>query len=231
LGFLLVGGANAAPVTINTNDGLVDPNWPTPRYISSSDNPAIPNALEIKTGYLASNPDRIYFRIQTYAAPASPTGYTAVAGIDCNNDNNTNDPYDRLIGYAPTGDYVWVADGTGSLIGSPGVQYGERVPASPNNDNLEWQLYFGAGSGLPISVFPDACRGAINVQFAITTFPGGVVQDQTGLYPWNIPTALDMEEFSATSGGSSRNIDLLILVGFLVISGIGTCMFAVWQRR
>ncbi len=191
------GLASAGWTTINTDDGLVDPNWGTADY---SDSCAFTSRQvdEIKNAWVRWDGTAIYFRIETCAGPPltpkSGTGpltksMRAIAAIDCNNNGNFEEDADRLVVYydntGPNPDQVWLITGTKNpVVQLPSTEYSEEVPtASPTS--IEWQM--------PIEYIYPACRastGALQVGLATVEVYQGtstVIDQISSTITWHNP--------------------------------------------
>lgn len=161
-----VGGALASAgwATINTDDGLVDPNWDAPDYTDPCTFTSR-QVDEIKNAWVRWDGTAIYFRIETCAGPPltpkSGSGLLtksmrAVAAIDCNNNGNFQEEADRLVVYydntGPNPDQVWLLTGTKDpVVQLPTTAYSEEVPSS-SPTSIEWQM--------PVQYIYPACRAS-----------------------------------------------------------------------
>jgi hypothetical protein len=234
-GLLVTGIVFAAPpaAPINTNDGIVDPQWSTPIYTSPSNRTDITDTLEIKYAWVMSDGNQLYFRIQTYAPAALISGYGAVAAIDCDQDGLTNTHVDRLITWEISNDALayrygdtFETVGLYCTVGFP-CPYGERVN-SPNNDNVEWR---GDYSVIPLDsvAFPAGCRDAIGISIAIANMSSPSIMDNTPLYPWNVPTNVEVKGLKASSRPNLAPLMLGVLL--LLIFAAGVTAVVNYKRR
>jgi hypothetical protein len=234
-GLLITGVVMAAPpaTPINTSDGIVDPQWNAPIYTSSSNRSDVTDTLEIKNAWVMSDDKQLYFRIQTYAAPALISGYGVVAAIDCNQDGATNTRADRLITWEISNDALayrygdtFEAVGLYCVVGFP-CPYGERVN-NPEDDNVEWR---GDYSVIPLDVesFPADCRDNISISLAIANMTSGTTMDYTPLYPWNVPTNVEVKNIKASSRPDFTPSTVWV-ISFALAAVLGAVLIFRWRR-
>lgn len=209
---------SAAMITIETNDGLVDPNWAANPYtqlaIDHPRNTAISETVDIKNAWFANDSTFITFRIQTYAGPLASPDKVAVGILDCNLDNDADDSVDRKIVFNPNNDTYVIYRGNGEFLSSIDVTRSERIA-----DSVEFKVMWTNMDPACHTTNPNHTKLA----FAIAA-SGGAVLDQAGFYDWNVPTSVTLKEFSGSSGISSEQAQLMLLGGglslfFLVIGG------------
>lgn len=235
LALLVTGIVFAAPLValIDTNDGQVDSDWGTPIYTSAANQEDKTDTIEIKNAWLMSDSEQLYFRIQTYAASALISGYGAVAAIDCNQDGLTNTRDDRLIAWEVSNDALTFRYGdTLESVGQPCIigfpcEYGERVNV-PNNDNVEWRADYSVIDPVQYTTFPADCRDAVNISLAIVNMTSTAIADNTPLYPWNVPTSVDVKEIKAAS---RPGISMFALGGIALVLVGGLSAGLIYRRQ
>lgn len=223
----------AAKFTINTNNGAVDATWPAAIYTSNSTCAKPLNSRdEIQYGWAGNDDNYYYFRIQTCASPAlSADSRRFVGGIDCNNDGDVDDPDinpgagqygDRLVVWQPSGsnDAVWLTDGARTLVAGQSPTDGERI-----NANIELRV--------PFADLPPVCRGQSNVVGLVvatvdTSVSPAVVIDSSPIYPWNVPTVIELNEFQAQQ---NMKLTWFGAAGLVALVLVGTGGWAFLRRR
>jgi hypothetical protein len=211
---------HAVYVDIDTNDGILDPDWanttPSP-YLTDPDDVGNDN-MDILSAYLGTNgpagTDYLYFRVDVVSAPI--TGNAANnrvnALIDCNNNGVINDPTDLFVSYLPTIDAIEIRQTSNNLplITYPNTQDGER-PA--NGNSAEWRVL---KSDLTTWGCTNVGTGAIRVQFV--TSSGAAPVDTTALGDtWNSPTAVQLQDLQAVYSSETAAF-LLPFAGLLTIT-------------
>jgi hypothetical protein len=207
----------AAWVTdINTNDGLVDPNWGAPMFSASS--PITNDDLDIKQAWMRNNDSNLFFHIETWVAPAVPAGFAAVAVLDCNSNGSDTDSVDRKIVYNPnTQEYLEIYDGSNIWMGTicnsdANCDEGERVSSS--NGHLEWKYPYSTDPN-----FPTDCKNDIKIAWATVNAANKVAYMVTPYFGYDVPTTIELEKLQAVSG-SQLSKPLLALLGISLVFGV-----------
>ncbi len=240
-GLAVVSSASAtqSPV-INTNDNLIDGGWGAPIYTSTCSS-GVPDQNEIESVWVQSwqsnggNDGEIYFRMQTCTGPSFTSGLGGVAILDCDRNQTTNSVYDRIAIYNAAQDFVPLRDGTFFYMGTqcenetPGAapcSIGERITTS--NDTNEWRINYSLLPNSAGSAFPPGCRDAVNVGFAVANLTSGAISDQTPLFGWNVPTAVEVKQIKAYNQTWFNYLGLGALVFFIVI---GSGAVIIYRRK
>ena len=221
--------ATPSPV-INTNDGVIDPNWGAPLFTQTC--PAVPTTNDISNAWIQSNSNEIYFSLQTCVGPAIGGTHYAAALMDCDMNGSVNTTTDRWILYQPVNDYQDLRDGNKTTIasqctgaiGTP-CEYGERI-----NDTLEWRVDYSILSTDPASALPAGCRGQINIAFGVVNVNTGTLITQTTLKGFNVPTVVHMKEIKASSQ-PGETLLVVGLVGVILAAGLGAVVILRRKNR
>ncbi len=163
LGAVLV--AHAALITINTDDGQVDPQWQLaapPITDPAGDNtqsPQNPNN-DIIAGWAASGPEGVsppttyYFLMQVAGTTAIQDGYLAVAAVDCDGDGFMNNSSDRYVAYNPALDFVHTRDQASSDTSRRTAPSHRRRPGRAAMVSAWAATWSGAGTSRPTVSMP-----------------------------------------------------------------------------
>jgi hypothetical protein len=229
----------ALMVTINTNDGIVDPNWASGNHVVSDpqndwvDTPGTPTE-DIKNAWIANDANYLTFRIDTYGSPATGAGTQIVAILDCSVPPNGNysDTVDRKIVYRPNqttapspclneGDppnpdgCAFIVNGQNSDLGALAVGRYERI-----NNTMEWQVH---KTNAPLGDCETLNPLPIAFSLTSTTASGGTYPqyDNTDWVNWSIPTSVDVIEFQAKNKFPLSNNWIIAIAMMGLVSGIG----------
>lgn len=205
---------------INTTDGLLDPNWGTPLFTATS--PITDDDLDIKNAWMHNNGEYIYFRIETWKEPAVPSGFDAVALLDCNSNGVYTDNDDRKIVYRPnTPEFIYILYGDQVQGETPyWVQctsnstctWGERVGTTAN---IEWKVQYTQDTD-----WPAECLNDIKIGWATANETNWSTYMITPFFGYDIPTAIKLENLEARSG-DRLTLPVLALIGILFGIGYG----------
>lgn len=189
LAITIAGTALAIDRAINTNDGVVDPDWQSIPFASDPVGDG-PGAGDIVNVWVSSNSatSELAFRLQVNAMLSQ--SYMIFARVDCDGDGLTyNDPDDRTVFYHPQSDAMYEASGDGNSLDPLHRDYGESISL---NTNFEWKVVL-SDSGY---VGWSSCASQPYVLFEITNFLGNVVDD-TVARAFDVPTAVTLEQMQA----------------------------------
>ena len=139
--------------TIDTDDDSIDPNWGTPVYTASSNDPNINDQDEIHYAWYAYDGDNIYFRMESWAGGnilANTANQRGVGALDCNRDGDFDDTEDRaiVVTNASTVDNVGIYDGTMDQVGGTD----DDAHTDKDGNNIEWRI--------DLNLLPPECRGS-----------------------------------------------------------------------
>lgn len=238
-------------VDIDTNDGLLDPDWditsPNPFITDTIDSPhPLPlvgeeDILAAWVGTSGPGPsDYLYFRVRAVTGtreiePLSTERINVI--IDCDNDDNILEMTDLVISYGP------------HAIGGEVLQLGridetvlQNLPATdaevPGDAPLdaEWRVL---KSDIAAWGCTRVLTGTLDFVFISTLIAPGPNNDHvydattlTGVYPpgddagWNSPTALRLQEFGAQPDHYGILGGALLFIGSALTGGT---LF--WRRR
>ncbi len=207
----VLGIAQAAFFTVNTNDGIDQTGLPTAFLVDpASDAAANYDILNFWAFSDANPPTEFYFR-------AELDGYLPIesyleARLDCNNNGNFTDAADVLVTYLPvsTGesDAVYPVSGDWSNWDTYLTIYGE--PTSTTGA-YEWRSPVGGGT-----VDWSAClSGQINIQLA-TADTFGTEMDVTASRGFDVPTAVTLQQITSSSHGTI----FPLIMGLLALVGV-----------
>jgi hypothetical protein len=200
-------------LTINTNDGVIDSDWPsaTPSpYVTDANNDAGGGNTDITAGYMATSgpagTDFLYFRVDVASGSIAGVNQRLTAFIDCNNDGDFTDnngaagPTDLIVLYSPAADTIQIrVAATNALVASGAASDGEAVGSS-----AEWQVQ---KSVLTANGCTNIATSTIAVAFTSlndTTITGPV---------WNSPTAIHLQAFQA----SGNTADMTAVAVFILL--------------
>lgn len=175
------------------------------------------------------NPKRLAFLMEVAAEPAlagdSIQGM-AIAALDCDQDGSATGAGDLLIGYAQSGDTVWLVSGDlnqGGVVGSS--DDGDPTLGQTVDEFVEWGVpvsYLKIDKPL-INWYAD-CTGSINIGFAtvdLSEWPlaTATIDETSPLTGWNVPTAVQLQgiDVSETAVATST---ALIIVGLMMASAV-----------
>jgi hypothetical protein len=212
----------AAFFTINTNDGLDDPNWPVSPFTTdpTGDAPSNYDIQSFWAGTDANPPNNYYFRADLVGTLSMAIDDYLFSRLDCNDNGSMADSVDVLIGYVPETDTLLVAQGDLTNLDSmPGSSLGEVT----SSGNYEWRVPTSGGS-----VDWSACEtGHIKIDLVTVDndYFGGI-QDQTTSHGFNVPTAVTLRSLSA---GIQQRASTAMLV--LASIGLGSAGILVLRRR
>ncbi len=248
--------AYAALYTIDTNDGSIN-EWETQGiavFQTSPSNGGIDTSLDLKNMWVATssgntnNPNltTLNFRAEMYGASALAPVDTAVAAIlDCDSDQQANDPDDRMVIYLRDGNaqycilppflctqlpddalFVFTGDLDAYLL--PGQDETENHNLGQVVGNfVEWGTEISALQGVE-SAPVDYCQYDVSIRFTTATVgfdgSGNIVadiQDETPTFRgWDIPTAIDVQAFTASNPRATSSLLLLGGAGLLALSAL-----------
>ena len=220
-------GATASPL-INTNDNNVDLNWGSAFYTSGFNDDTIDDTDEVYKAWVQSTSTALYFRLQTYFGPAISNGNSAVAALDCDqNDNFDENEPDRRIIYDPAVDEVYLYDGTNAYKGtvcSP-CTTGERP--TTGEENIEWQFVWDSVNP-PLEAFPADCRNQVDIKIATANNSSKTAISTSSTIGWDIPAVVDLQHLQA----SSYSGDALVLFGLISLAAVGgLAILTSWRRK
>lgn len=223
--------ATASP-DVDTNDGVVDLNWSSPLYSNADcSKTEIPDVDEIRYAWFQNNGSQVFMRFEMCSSSAISDGSISVLVMDCNQDGLYKTYADRLLTYNPQYDYVDLKDGTyqnswkycGETTppDNPPCDYGERVPAAPDDNTLEYRVDYSIIPNETGSAFPPSCRDdPVNIMFGILNTNTGAETDKSGWYQWSVPAVVDIKSINASSQ-SDLDFTGWVLSGLLVAVGFG----------
>jgi hypothetical protein len=268
---------NAAFYSINTDDTKItdwasvtpfatDPagDFITPTAATGSNREDLVNSWVVEgtspafTSPAVSPQPALFFRAQMAAGPALREGTNSRKQVsvylDCNNDGQENQFYDRIITYRPTWvpaegaqpDTVIISSGDRGMSqlasGINGKSPWGEIP-TPNTD-LEWgaplsQILTPAPTGNPAPGTPTptalptpwGCNGQIGIKFSVSDYTLAsinatpYVQDSTGFRSFNVPTNLDMQDFRPEKQGYPFSTAAIVLGVLLLAGGIAITIF------
>jgi hypothetical protein len=231
---------------INTNDGSVA-EWESQSIqVFQTDDPGdvSPAADDIVDTWMASGPvggpDKVYFRMQTNAGTALSTNSGAVAAFDCNNNGEFDNVEDKVVVYirdcydggTSHEERVTLANGNQTNVEALGPEAGQAV-----GSYLEWSVNIAGTT----QALPDGCRDTVPIRFYTSDVTGmcqfppspAIIIDETPSSPWtgwDIPNAIEMREFEASSTASYATVTLVALI----VAGAGSAglvALAWWRRK
>jgi hypothetical protein len=212
LSLVLFSTALAISRAINTNDGVVDPDWSAIPFTSDTVGDG-PGAGDIVNVWVSSNTptSELAFRMQVNAMLSQ--SYMIYARVDCDGDGLTyNDPDDRTVFYHPQTDAMYEASGDGVLLDVVHRDYGESISL---NTNFEWKVVLNDNGFVGWS----ACASQPYVLFEITNFLGTVVDD-TVARAFDVPTAVTVKQIEARPQQHPLGAFLLLIGGVFAGAGV-----------
>lgn len=219
---------------IDLNDGTID-DWQTagiPIFLEDPEGDAAAPEYDLINGSVATSVNSsgnftfLNFMVQTAGGVLSiPSGqHVVVASLDCDNDGIDRESNDYLIVFLPTSDPANIegttirTDGVGNIGVTLDPDTGQRI-----GDRTEW------GIDNTVLGFPNDCAHEIGIRFMTAhvapTGSGGftyTILDQTDLRRYNVPTVVELQEFSAAPGLMSGPLP----IGLAVAVFAGILLFA-----
>lgn len=205
--------AYAAFISINTNDGAVDVNWPaTPfRNDAAGDASAGYDIINFWVGTDANPPTQYFFRADLDAA-MSGTNPFLEARLDCNNNGNFEEAVDVWVDYIPATDDTQVWAGDLSVDHVQPASYGE---ATSTTGVYEWKAATSGGS-----VSWSACLSG-TPSIILVTIDDTTVVDDTVARNIDVTTAVTMQRLNAVAPSRALVLgglmSLLLLAGFAAV--------------
>jgi hypothetical protein len=221
LTWLLAGAALAGSnaITINTNDGLDDPNWTeTPfRHDPAGDAGSGYDIRSFWVGADAYPPNTFFFRAELNAA-LPVEGYVE-ARLDCNLNGEYFDSSDISVIYVPFSssidDAVYVTQGDFNGMDFYRPEHGE---ATSTTGAYEWKAP-ATGTNTDWT----SCLGEqVSVILVTVSYPASRDEDLTEARIFGAPTAVDLVDLRAASASWSRLVYWVIPV--LVL--LAACLLA-----
>ena len=192
----------AAHLTINTNDGIVDPNWASVTLFGSDGDDWADDNYDIDQTWVTNAADNsfFYFRANLIGSgrlPSSDNWSSIEAHLDCDTNGDDYGASDVIAIYYGQDNSSIECQGTAWPNCAPGPgsadwndnTTAEEISGTPNN--YEWQADVNNGN-----VNWSACLSTVNIRF-VTLDSNGAVADTTEWRPYNAPTAVTLEKFSA----------------------------------
>jgi hypothetical protein len=213
--------AYAAFISINTNDGLVDSNWPATPFLTDPTGDAAPGE-DIQNFWVGTdaNPPTVYFfRAQLATWMPTTSNYFLETRLDCNNNGSFFDSADVVVDYSPMADLTDVLNGTFANEDTQPNTFGEVTNAT---GVYEWKA---ATSGPNVNWGQCKSGSHINVMLA-TVDPTFIDVDTTSSRGFNVPTAVTLRDLSAQSSAATSTLPLAVLVLAL---GVGALLIT--RRR
>lgn len=203
--------AYAAFISIDTNDGGVDTNWPAApfRNDDSGDASTGYDIIDFWVGTDANPPTQYFFRADLDAA-MSGTNPFLEARLDCNNNGIFDEAVDVLVDYVPGADETWVYAGNDINISHP-------QPATSGEETAtagvyEWKA---STSGGPVSW--TACLSG-TPSIMLVTMEDDTDMDTTEARRIDVVTAVTFQRFDGVS--TSRSFLAVTLVSVLLLGGV-----------
>jgi hypothetical protein len=194
---LSAAAVQAAFVTIDTNNNIIDPAWSSvPVFRQKAKTPAILDGYNIKQVWVAREADSsfYYFRADLYGQLPTDNYSSIEARIDCDGDNSFSGSLDKIVFYyhsasVNTLDNVIECAGSDyplcSTDGeSKGWDFGEEISAGGGVYAYEWK----ADTNDPGGIDWSTCSKQKAIQF-VTVDNLGVVVDSTAPAVFDGPTA------------------------------------------
>jgi hypothetical protein len=218
--------AYAAFFSINTDDGLIDPNWPAAPFMTDPAGDAASIGNDIINFWFGSDgnpPSEFYFRADL--APAVPPGNPSagdggmgplvflIAKLDCDNNGSFVDDVDMWVVFNAYKGETISANGSLSLMDQMPNTYGEFIGTTA----FEWKT---STSGINLDWGPCTSSSQINVM--LTTVDGIFTDlDTTTPKGYNVPTAITLQHLDGAAvvqpGAALALAGILGLVGLAVV--------------
>ncbi|MCA9961829.1 MAG: hypothetical protein KC443_22470 [Anaerolineales bacterium] len=240
-------------VDIDTNDGLLDPDWeltvPNPYIVDTFDSgeDGLVGEEDILRAWVGTNgptqDDYLYFRVEAAKTrsinprPISPlpTEHMNVA-IDCNNNDDPYEMTDVIISYGPNtkdGEVLQLARVDETILASLPVTDAEVPADAPLN--AEWRVQ---KSVLAAHGCTSVLTGTVDFAFMSTSVvlaDDDIVYDtttRTGIYPAGDGLSWDGSVILSEQDDSGYSSYFRLVGGGLLLAGVFLTGAAfVWQRR
>ena len=210
--------AGAGFATIDTDDGVVDPDWASvPTFQVSTNDTEIDDNYDIKETKLTSEADGSfwYFQMTLYGQLPLDNVTSLEARISCNGDAAFDHAEDKIILYyhadPATNDNAIECEGSdyplcssGELQGS---DFGEESAVGDGSYSYEWKADLTDEGSIDWST----CDGTETVQFAVADEDGNTY-DSTTASEFNAPSAVQLDQIRGTAAPSWELIALLSVV-------------------
>ena len=214
--------ACAAFISINTNDGLNDSNWPTTPTITDPNEGSINDNYDILNFWVgtdAATPGMFYFRAELAGIlPSCPgCGDFLEARLDCDNDGDFFEAADILVEYIPENDGVYVYNGDISTYDTESLSVkGEKT----STNAYEWRAPTTGGN-----VNWTTCRTATTISVMLATVKQDLTdQDVTTSRGYNVPTVITLHHFDSASTNTNHVVmvsaGILFVVGFVLANSM-----------
>ncbi len=215
-------------VSINTDDGVIDPDWTAvPIFQSSPNDAGIPDAYDIKEAQVARESDNSfwYFRVVLYGQ-LPLDNLTSVEGrISCDGDATFTSAADKIVLYyhanPPDNDNSIECQADDYPLCSTngefqGADFGEEVAVGDGTYSYEWKADIADVGGIDWS----ACDGQEMIQFTVADETGSTY-DTTGTRGFDVPTAVDLNHIGAAPTS---------MAGLITLLGLSLVSVVLWRR-
>lgn len=215
-------------VSINTDDGVIDPDWAAVTLFQSSPNdPGIDDAYDIKEAKVTREADNSlwYFQVVLYGQLPLDNLTSVEARISCDDDSAFTSAADKIVLYyhadPPTNDNSIECQADDYPLCSTngefqGADFGEEVAVGDGTYSYEWKADIADAGGIDWS----ACNGQEMMQFTVAN-ETGTTYDTTGTRGFDVPTAVDLNHFGAASTST---------VGLITLIGLSSIIVVLWRR-
>lgn len=212
--------ALAANIDINTNDGVLDIDWPAAAFVTDPlGDSAGPNvdifAARVGVNHLAyPSPPDIAFRVDVNGQFPNTDGYFIRALLDCNRDGAMIGAGDVTVFVDPVDDWIMVQDGAlhQDFYAAATDKAEVIVIVHPGWYVYEFKAPMGGGN-----VNWSQCElGSIDIGF--DTFDGSAAIDTTVFRGFNVPTVVAVTEVKASP--SRSEIPTPALAATVLLSGL-----------
>lgn len=130
-------------ITIDTDDGVVDDNWPVDPFITDPTGDAV-SGHDIVSAWVGSDdiiPNEYYFRLQREGIEIDDNGHF-IAELDCNNNGSFDDDVDKRIIYVASADSLYFIPGqptTAPTTPTP-VYMPDTYGEVTDSGDIEWRV-------------------------------------------------------------------------------------------
>ena len=232
---MLPSTASAVFASINTDDGVIDPQWANVSvFLTSPNDGGVPDSQDIKQAKVTRESDNSYwyFQVILYGQLPQDNATSIEARVSCDGNATFTGAEDKYVLYyhadPSTNDNVIECEGNdyptcsnGEML--KGSDFGEEVAVGDGTYAYEWKTDIANPGGISWAT----CNGQETLQFAVAG-TDGTTYDSTGTRQFDVPTAVQTRQLAARSSAANAMPGVAIVLG--AVAGLGLTL-GLWRRK
>ncbi len=227
--------ARAVFASINTDDGVIDPDWANVSvFLTSPNDSGIADSVDIAQAKVTREPDNSYwyFQVILYGQLPQDNSTSLEARVSCDGNTTFTGAEDKYVLYyhanPSTNDNVIECEGNdyptcsnGEML--KGADFGEEVAVGDGTYAYEWKTDISNPGGISWAT----CDGQETLQFAVADADGNT-SDSTGTRLFDVPTVVQTQQLRARNSVPHTPPGAVLMLGVAAMLGL---TIGLWRRR